>query len=784
MRGGFGRPFLFVRLVGAANAVLLAALLASSITPERAVAGDTGELILDSLKANGLGRDALYVIDNEVNASGKSMPQGLFPGQTSIWRSPLSLLDDPAGVVVRNLAVQRWNVAGLSDPPSVRGATTPKAALRRFTMSARLPIVRWRRALSRLAPKRAEVVSALSTGEIPFHAARNGLSAGLAEATRDLGPSFLTLLSQLRIASGPLALPSEIDHVVGTTGDDRHVLRGGHEILVLEDPGGDDTYDFGALREGSVVIIIDSQGNDTYRGPGGVLTALLVVDRTGNDRWITRGGGPGAALGGVAITADLAGDDTYEGDHFGQAAAVLGRALLLDASGDDRYVLASLGQAFAGAGGAAALLDLAGDDTYLARGDADPLGRGGAVSKAQGVGFGERRGTAGGIAALIDVGGNDSYSAELFAQGHGFFHGIGLLEDRGGNDRYDAVRYAQGSGAHFGFGALVDHDGDDVYTAAVGVGQGMGLDRAVGVLLDRGGNDSYLAASLAQGASTANGIGLLDDGAGRNSFALGSRGWGETHWSGGLPGIAALVGVDARDRLRYGETPFDGATAHPLGPRSHEDPNVERPIDVACPAPVATAAAADVGAALESAAPMVGSGPPAIRAHWIVRRALGSDLEVVIDSVGRNELRALGFFGVLHCHLQEATTAARIDAVTTLSGALKGGAIDQVWPVAGALVRADLAGTDREGVVANLIRQESCPGIVAAVEIARLEARRGAALAPAFEAWVLHRALASPCWRGRAAALRLADAGSAVRVVRRPSFLADPVMRAVAFPQP
>ena len=106
--------------------------------------------------------------------------------------------------------------------------------------------------------------------------------------------------------------------------------------------------------------------------------------------------------------------------------------------------------------------------------------------------------------------------------------GAGVLDDRDGNDAYYGTRYGQGMGAHAGIGLLHDGGGNDGYWLSIGVGQGMGLDVAVGVLDDAVGDDRYQSATLAQGASTNNGFGLLRDGSGTDVYALDrpGEGWG------------------------------------------------------------------------------------------------------------------------------------------------------------------------------------------------------------------------------------------------------------------
>ena len=131
----------------------------------------------------------------------------------------------------------------------------------------------------------------------------------------------------------------------------------------------------------------------------------------------------------------------------------------------------------------------------------------------------------------------------MFAQGLGYYYGLGLLWDRGGNDQYRALQYAQGNGVHQAIGVLREESGNDRYELAVLYGQGMGLDVAFGALVDDAGNDDYRAHDVAQGAATANGIGLLADadGADRFTTAHGMHKWGYAEWLRGLPTVAVLL---------------------------------------------------------------------------------------------------------------------------------------------------------------------------------------------------------------------------------------------------
>jgi hypothetical protein len=290
-------------------------------------------------------------------------------------------------------------------------------------------------------------------------------------------------------------------------------------------------------------VIVDLGGNDQYRGSDIVQRGLsAIVDFAGDDRYAMESG-LGAALVGASLLIDFAGDDSYTARFFAQGAAALGFGALIDLGGNDRYRVEAWGQGFGTASGVGLLWDRRGNDRYAAGGVPDPFARGSGLSGAQGAAFGYRGRVAGGIGILRDDAGDDVYEAQMFAQGNGYYYALGLLWDRGGDDRYEAFRYAQGNGVHQAIGVLRDDAGDDRYALANIYGQGMGLDVAVGVLVDAGGNDTYRALTVAQGAATANGFGLLADPSGSDTFEVtdSQHAWGRAEWLRGLPSVGMLL---------------------------------------------------------------------------------------------------------------------------------------------------------------------------------------------------------------------------------------------------
>jgi hypothetical protein len=316
------------------------------------------------------------------------------------------------------------------------------------------------------------------------------------------------------------------------------------DILVILGTPGDDVHELAPLRDGAVRVLIDPGGNDRYRGPDVVLHGLAaIVDLGGDDHYQSDGPAWGSAVAGVSLLLDVEGSDSYEATDFSIGAALGGLGAVLDLAGDDTYRVRAFGQGLGLAHGTGILWDRSGNDRYRAGGLPDPFERGGGLSFAQGAAVGVRTGMGGGIGILRDDAGDDVYEAQLFAQGAGYYYALGLLWDRDGNDRYRAARYAQGAGVHEAVGVLRDESGNDDYALTVGVGQGIGVDLAVGALADMAGDDRYAAPTLAQGAATANGVGILSDNSGRNEWRLDHPpGRGSAEWARGLPSVGLVLG--------------------------------------------------------------------------------------------------------------------------------------------------------------------------------------------------------------------------------------------------
>jgi len=826
-RGGLGRPFSFVRrcallpmsrlsalaaLITTTNkrrsfaarsflpqwraglVGLAVALMSAGLIPIAGASAQVSREIRTSLDARGLGRDVLGIIPNTVFDGGAEPPRGTNPWFLRQVANPGRFLDDPVGRFERAFHQAGWPVALQESAGAATYPTSVSAATAHFVRATHASLARWREAIGGFQAAsgvgRRELRLQLGAGDIAHDTVSAGLDAGLGDAAARLGRPTLRLLKSLMAANSgePVLVPRGVRHIVGSAGADIHrpTSRGG--VTLITDPGGDDHYDFTALGAGAVLIVVDDTGADTYAGSGGTLSVLVVVDRAGHDRWGADGMGPSSAFGGVAAIADLGGNDIYDGAFFAQAAAALGQAVLFDAQGDDLYRVRGMGQAFAATGGAAVLVDGGGNDSYQANGADDAFDRGGRISKAQGVGFGSRQGVAGGIAALVDLAGDDTYRAELFAQGHGFFFGMGLLLDQAGNDRYQAARYAQGAAAHVGIGVLVDRAGNDTYDAEVGVAQGMGLDRSIGLLRDAGGDDRYVAGSLAQGAATANGLGVLQDFRGVDRFALGSTGWGEGHWSGGLPGAGFLFGADAHDDfvLSGAAATLDAVpNGGPHAPKPMRREAAPPPTCVAVDEPLGTRGQG-LGAALDQAFPLAADGPPAKRAHVFVRRALGRDLPAVISKVGDNEHRGLGVLGVLRCVVRDQGTSSADAVIRDLVEKLNQGPVSLGWMYASALVAFEQPAPMVRRAIIGLAAQPDCTARVGAIELARRTLERDGTSPSTWIASIVRDGLQSRCWREQAAAMRFVDTHGPVLSGRavRPSFLRSDALRRQAFPTP
>lgn len=508
-------------------------------------------------------------------------------------------------------------------------------------------------------------------------------------------------------------------------GGARIVFDGG---IIVVGSAGDDVHLLTPLRDARVSVILEPGGNDRYEGSDLVLHGLAaIIDLGGDDRYVSDGPAWGAAIAGASLLVDVSGNDVYEAGEFGLGAALAGLGVLIDVEGDDAYRVRAFGQGLGLALGTGLLWDRAGNDRYTADGQPDPFARGGGLSFAQGVAVGVRTGLGGGVGILRDDAGDDVYEAQMFAQGTGYYYALGVLWDRSGNDRYRAVRYAQGNGVHEAVGVLRDEAGDDDYALKVGVGQGMGLDLAVGVLADLSGDDRYAAPTLAQGAATANGVGIIIDSRGRNEWRLEQKlGWGHAEWSRGLPSVG-LVLADA--------------------PRNDAPVTHEATGSGTCPPePAALPSTTSLEEALRSLGPGLAGGRLDAGAYGSALRALRSRTREALAELPAGDFDVLWPLGAaLRCAL-EGADAAQATAM---------------WEAFGDMLRED-PGSPYAGGIAGALRARPAPAAQMRRLIERLAAHpscavRTAALALDGSAEAAQAALRSSCWRLQARALRLLE---------------------------
>jgi hypothetical protein len=323
------------------------------------------------------------------------------------------------------------------------------------------------------------------------------------------------------------------------------------DSLLIIDLGGNNRYTGSATHNRRISLALDLAGDDCHEGTAGaVLGYAIVWDAAGNDRHgaCTEGAAlprltQGAALFGAALLIDEGGDDEYHAASHAQAWATAGLALLVNHAGDDSYHALGFAQGSAGPQGVAMLIDAAGDDRYTLA--AEPLVhpssqlRDRNVSMGQGAGAGLRaefsdgRSLPGGLGALIDLGGDDHYTAQVFAQGVGYYRGIGLLIDAGGDDEYRAAWYGLAAAAHQGIGLFIDRgNGDDDYRVSHSTSLAAAHDRSIAIFIDEGGYDTYSLGRLGFGAAHDNGVALFADLGGDDEYRLDAgqcRAFGAAH---------------------------------------------------------------------------------------------------------------------------------------------------------------------------------------------------------------------------------------------------------------
>lgn len=360
--------------------------------------------------------------------------------------------------------------------------------------------------------------------------------------------------------------------IIGGTG--RNTYRDIDAAFVL-DLGGDDVHAHaaGGSRGDArpISVVVDLGGDDAYEATGpfvqgsGLLGVGLLIDRSGDDRYVARNGAQGVSFLGVGELIDHAGDDRYRALHGAQGSAFHGFALLRDEAGDDTYDALSHAQGLGLPRGLGVVLDVSGDDRYFAKGGA-PTGYGtyGVFDAwSQGCGLGLRYLASGGMGILADRAGKDEYEAGNFSQGGGYFFGIGLLLDGGpSDDRYLASRYGQGWSAHQAVGAFLEEGGNDLYETRHGVIAGLAWDQSVTWFCDRAGDDTYRASFFSLGASAHDALVIFEDldGSDRYEGVEVARS-GPNDYHGGTSMSAFLdlgEGEDFYEKGAPGKMKFDG----------------------------------------------------------------------------------------------------------------------------------------------------------------------------------------------------------------------------------
>ena len=323
--------------------------------------------------------------------------------------------------------------------------------------------------------------------------------------------------------------------LIGGKGPNTYQLDKLPNVACVIDLGGDDIYYEGSVSlDRPVLLLIDLDGNDQYRGakPGiqgaAILGVSMLLDLAGDDTYQAQDVAQGSALAGVGMLLDFAGSDRYVGLRRVQGQALCGLGLLLDRSGDDDYRAAMWAQGFGAPLGFGLLDDLEGKDHYFCGGmwpdsyEETP----GLEGWGQGVGAGLRQVANGGIGVILDGGGDDVYEFDYLSHGGGYWCAVGFARDFGGDDQrlitrnsYSGgrrteptfQRFGCGWGCHYSAGFCFDDQGDDLYQGTI-MGTGMGWDCSMGALCDFGGNDRYESnGGLTQGIGHQASFGILYD---------------------------------------------------------------------------------------------------------------------------------------------------------------------------------------------------------------------------------------------------------------------------------
>ncbi len=292
-------------------------------------------------------------------------------------------------------------------------------------------------------------------------------------------------------------------------GLDNNVYSGSAALII--DLGGNDRFSgpvaAGHLEPGRISIAVDISGNDIYSRKkkqlaqgAGFLSVGMLIDLSGDDRYVAGDMAQGAGIYGVGVLADYRGNDYYRMGSMGQGFGVFGVGMLLDKDGNDKYLISAMGQGTGSTLGYGVLCDLRGNDKYFAD-RTQQLGKliPDDLSHVQGAGLSIRSpdwvnnpSIYGGIGFLSDGGGNDFYFASNGnSMGSSYFMSIGALVDHNGNDKYiPKGGYGLAYAVHLSNAVFIDRSGDDYYFAKTHTG-GVGSDRSIAIMADYDGNDIY-----------------------------------------------------------------------------------------------------------------------------------------------------------------------------------------------------------------------------------------------------------------------------------------------------
>jgi hypothetical protein len=291
------------------------------------------------------------------------------------------------------------------------------------------------------------------------------------------------------------------------------------DIVVILGTPGDDVHELAPLRDGAVRVLLDPGGNDVYRGPDVVLHGLAaIVDLAGDDRYESDGPAWGAAIAGVSLLLDAGGNDVYEAQDFSIGAALAGLGAVLDLAGDDQYRVRAFGQGLGLARGTGILWDRAGNDQYRARGLPDPFDRGGGLELRARRGRGRAHGAGRRHRHPARRRGRRRLRSPALCAGRGLllraWPPLGPRRQRPLRGRALCARSRRAPGR----GRAARRLGQRCLRASRRRGPGHGARSRRRRSRRRSGDDRYSAPTLAQGAATANGVGIVSDNAGTNEW--------------------------------------------------------------------------------------------------------------------------------------------------------------------------------------------------------------------------------------------------------------------------